>query len=122
MKQTRMPDSTITVNICFKLMADSFCRFLFDASSFFIHIQNPQSSLSHNMFGLFTSSEVVTTTWTKRLSCHAGYQEVSKCCTRGESEESIECRPGSTQVMDPKYRDISGPTKRTEVLQKCFFF
>ena len=28
----------------------------------------------------------------KRLGCHAGRQEVSRCRTRGESEESVACR------------------------------
>ena len=33
-----------------------------------------------------------------RLHCHVGHQEVSRDCTRGESEESIECRWWSMQV------------------------
>ena len=32
----------------------------------------------------------------KRFSCHAGYQEFSRCHTRYESEESIAHRQGST--------------------------
>ena len=34
----------------------------------------------------------------KRPSHHAGREEVSKCSTRGESEESVACRRRSTQV------------------------
>ena len=66
----------------------------------------------------------------KRLSCHAGHQDVSKCCTRGESEESIASRSGRTHVGDllllwkprqtsPEGQNsyINGPTKRTDVLK-----
>ena len=69
----------------------------------------------------------------KRLSRHAGCQEVSKCCTRGESEESIACNWRSTQVRDPPWlwnpehtssdaqnSGISNPTKRTSVRPKKF--
>ena len=55
--------------------------------------------------------------------CHAGCQEVSRCLTRGESEESIACRWQSMQARDPSWlwnpgetspevqnRGISGPT------------
>ena len=34
----------------------------------------------------------------KKVSCHAGTQEVSRCFTRGESEECITHKWGSTQV------------------------
>ena len=62
---------------------------------------------------------------TKRLSCHAGYQEVSRCHTRGESEESTVHRWESTQggfILAVKLRSgitrgIGGTTKRTLVLQ-----
>ena len=37
----------------------------------------------------------------KQLGYHAGHQEVSMCCTRGESEESVAQRRWSTQVRDP---------------------
>ena len=37
----------------------------------------------------------------EQLSCHAGHQEVSRCCTRGESEESIVCRQRNMQGRDP---------------------
>ena len=57
-------------------------------------------------------------------------QEFSRCRTRGESEESIACRmikhasKGSTMALKPRTdiqnRGISGPTKRTNVLQKLF--
>ena len=36
----------------------------------------------------------------KQLSCHAGYQEVSRCHTRGESEESIVYRQWSMQARE----------------------
>ena len=36
----------------------------------------------------------------KRLGCHAGHQEVSRCHTRGESEESIVHRWWSMQVRE----------------------
>ena len=32
------------------------------------------------------------------LNCHVCHQEVSRCCTRGESEDSIACRQWSLQV------------------------
>ena len=35
--------------------------------------------------------------------CHAGCQEVSRCRTRGESQESIVCRRGSMQARDPPW-------------------
>ena len=34
-------------------------------------------------------------------SCHVGHQEVTRCCTRGESEEFIAWRWESTQARDP---------------------
>ena len=37
----------------------------------------------------------------QRLGCHVGHKEDSRCCTRGESEESITHRRQSTQVTDP---------------------
>ena len=40
----------------------------------------------------------------KTNSCHADHQEVSRCRTRGEYEESIECRQESTQGRDPQDR------------------
>ena len=67
----------------------------------------------------------------KRLSCHADFYTVSRCHTRGQSQEFIACRQQSTQVRDPPWlwnpgetlpevqnRGISGPTKRSYVLQK----
>ena len=36
----------------------------------------------------------------KRLSYHADLYTVSRCCTRGESEESVVCRQGSTQARE----------------------
>ena len=36
-------------------------------------------------------------------NCLAGHQEVSRCCTRGESEESVAHRRGSTQARDPPW-------------------
>ena len=32
--------------------------------------------------------------------CHTGHQDVSRCCTRGESEESIVCRQQSRQAKE----------------------
>ena len=71
----------------------------------------------------------------KRLSCNASHQEVSRCRIRDESEESIACRPRGSQARDPPWlwksgqrsaevrnRGISGPTKRTHVLQDKFAF
>ena len=72
----------------------------------------------------------------KRLSCNASHQEVSRCRTRDESEESIACaqaneasqarvHPGfgnqgqtSPEVQN---RGISGPTEKgLHVLQEKF--
>ena len=62
--------------------------------------------------------------------CHAYCQDVSRCHIRDESKATIVYRQGSTQVRDPPWlwnpvqtspevqnRGISGPTKRTHVLQ-----
>ena len=56
-----------------------------------------------------------------RLGCNAG-KDVSRCYTRGESEESIAHRQGSMQVREAprtgvQNRGISGSTQRTDVLQ-----
>ena len=67
----------------------------------------------------------------KRLGYNAGYQEVSRCHTRGQSEEFITCRWQSMQVRDPPWlwnpghtspevRNM-GPTKRTYVLQNILY-
>ena len=69
----------------------------------------------------------------KRLGCHADLYTVRRCRTRGESQEFIAHRQQSTQARDPPWlcnpeetspeiqnRSISGPTKRTYVLQKIF--
>ena len=56
----------------------------------------------------------------KSLSCHAGHQEVSRCHTRDESEESIACRPGSfeslcnfeTDIIESPKQGINGPNKK----------
>ena len=51
----------------------------------------------------------------KWISCHAGHQEVSRCYTRVESEESTACRWWSTKVtwstlaLKPKSDFTSGP-------------
>ena len=60
----------------------------------------------------------------KRLGCHISHQEVSRCCARVESEESIVCRWWSIQVRNSLWlwnpwqtspevqkRGISGLTK-----------
>ena len=39
--------------------------------------------------GLEPHQYLYTGMWMKLLSCHAGYQGVSRCCTRGESEEYL---------------------------------
>ena len=59
----------------------------------------------------------------KRLGCHAGCQDVSWCCTGGESEKSIAPRQGSTQVRIPlriwnQIEDINGLTKGLMSTQK----
>ena len=47
---------------------------------------------------------------TFRAGCHAGCQEVSRCHTRGEPEESIVRRWQSTQVRDPSWLWNPGQT------------
>ena len=67
------------------------------------------------------------------LGCHAGGQEVGRCCTRGESEASVVHRQGSTQARDPSWlwnpgqtspvaqnKGISGPTKKDSCHPKNF--
>ena len=60
----------------------------------------------------------------KRLGCYADPYTVSRCRTRGESEDhtSEKARKGSTLALKPRTdvqnRDTSGPTKRTYVLPK----
>ena len=64
----------------------------------------------------------------KRLDCHADLFSVSRCRTRGESEESVVCRRGSTQGRDSPWlwnpeqmspevqnRGMSGPKQGTYV-------
>ena len=66
----------------------------------------------------------------KKFGCHADLFTVSRCHTRGESQEFIAHRWQSMQVRDPSWlwnpgetlpkvqnRGISGPTKRAYVLQ-----
>ena len=61
----------------------------------------------------------------KSLGYYAGHQEVSRCYTKGESEESIACKRQSIQARDWHWlwnpgqitpevqsRSIRGPTKR----------
>ena len=58
--------------------------------------------------------------------CQTGYQEVSRCCTRGESQKHVTCTPlpsvnkAAHSGFETKHREdiTSGPTKRTYVLQK----
>ena len=38
--------------------------------------------------------------WVKWLSCHAGCQEIGRCHTRGDSEESVVCKGWSMQVRE----------------------
>ena len=50
----------------------------------------------------------------KQYDSHAGCQEVSRCCIRGESEESIACRRRSTQAtlaLKPR-TDVTRSTKQ----------
>ena len=74
-----------------------------------------------------------TTVQPKGDCCHAGRQEVSRCCTRGVSEESIVHRQwrmqasGSILVRNPgqtslvfSNRGISGLRKMADVLQIFF--
>ena len=70
----------------------------------------------------------------KRLGCHANLYTVSRCRTRGESQEFIAHRWQSMQARDPPWlwnpgetspevenRVSVAPRKRTYVLQKLFF-
>ena len=43
----------------------------------------------------FESHQCLTGMWKRRLSCHVGHQEVSRCCTRGESQGmcNVTCMP-----------------------------
>ena len=69
-----------------------------------------------------------------QLGSHAGHQEVSRCSTRGESqgmcnithmpppsankaEPTLALKPREDVTRSPK-QGVSGPTKRTHVLQK----
>ena len=51
-----------------------------------------------------------TNTWIKRIRCHVGCQEVNRCCTRGESEESIALWQWSMEVRDPPWLGNPGQT------------
>ena len=68
--------------------------------------------------------------WEKRLSHHDGYQEIRRCYITDQSKESIACRKGSMQVIDPllalnpmhklpevKTKGAHGPAKSTDILQ-----
>ena len=48
-------------------------------------------------------THVCTSTWIKKVHYHANHQEVSRCCTSGESEESIARKRGCIQVRDPPW-------------------
>ena len=59
----------------------------------------------------------------KKLRCNTGNQELSRCCTRGESKDSNTRRKGSTQLRpyvwnlllmqtEVQNRSIRGPTKK----------
>ena len=85
----------------------------------------------------FESHQCLAGMWKRWLDCNAGCQEVSRCHTRGESqrmcnirtctpllslnkaEPTLALKPRGDITRSPK-RGISGPTKRTHVLQ--FFF
>ena len=57
--------------------------------------------------------------WSKWLSCHADFQKVGKCCTRGKSEESIVCRQQSTQMTGSKLALDSRADFSTSFKQGC---
>ena len=69
-----------------------------------------------------------TITWRKQFSCNAGCQEVSRCHTRGESEDSVAHRRRSTQTRGSKpgfetqgrchQKSKTGAREITDVLQK----
>ena len=54
--------------------------------------------------------------WIKKVGCHAGRQEVSKCCTRGESEDQLyaDQEALTPDQMSPEVQNRT--TKRTDVL------
>ena len=45
----------------------------------------------------------------KRLGCHVGRPEVSRCHTRDESEESIACQQVSTLALKPRAHVAKSP-------------
>ena len=47
----------------------------------------------------FESHQFLTGMWKRRLACHAGCQEVSRCCTRGESQGT--CNVTCTLLLSP---------------------
>ena len=84
----------------------------------------------------FESHQCLAGMWKRWLSCHAGCQEVGRCHTRGESQGMCNVTstpPLSSNKAEPtlalnpeetspevQNRGISGPTKRTHVLQNFF--
>ena len=109
---------------------------MIDLSSFmstvqkYVFILRPKYSwFSHdvNFFQWNLSWIIATIRITKPLKFRH-HQEVSRCCTRDESEESNACRWGSTQARDPLWnpeqtspqvqtRGISGPTRTCSLEQ-----
>ena len=74
----------------------------------------------------------------ERLDCNTGHQEVSRCCTRGESEESVAFTRWNRQVrvstlaLNPKVIDTRNPKHGyqlphkkdwcpPEIKTKCFY-
>ena len=63
----------------------------------FLQIKSSLEPSSHSFSVDFLNFKNASA-WLKRLCCHTGCQEVSRCCTRGESENS-KCR----QARDPPW-------------------
>ena len=105
----------VEMNIVGHVMLSELIEFpaggIFISESNILHVRSPDWILASNFYYMHVRNM-------------AGCKKVSRCGTRGESEESIACRRGSAQVRDPPWlrnpgqmsqeverRDISGPTK-----------
>ena len=92
-----------------------------------------QEVVSSNPFNCNNFLSLISTNSPKSLReslMYAGSEAVSRCCTRGKSEESITCSQQTTQVKGPpgfkmkggchqKYKTgVSVASKTTYVLQK----
>ena len=67
----------------------------------------PADGYCCGQYASYWNALLYTSRWMKWLNCHFGHQEISRCCSRSESEESVVYR-------------ISGPTKRIYVFQTYF--